>query len=299
MKHLIRCFLLLILPGSLMACDLCNIYLGINPHYNQNEIGIRYRYRHFDPHNQEAEPGLDGDHRDGEYYNTYELWGRFYPHPKIQLLVSLPFVHNMEVESAEKTIDVKALGDVIAIAHYQVLNTVNKDSAGLQQRIFIGGGFKAPTGTFNKLNALNELDPHIQAGSGSWDLILSGAYLVKFGKAGITTDGNYRINSGNSNHFQFANRTNITANIFYQFHKKSLTFIPATGLYLEQAYKDKEAGEFILDSGGKSLFYSLSLECYLKRMAISLSGQLPVYEDLYGEQPQNTPRLIAGVSYSF
>lgn len=292
-KFLLLCFVLSALQSN--ACDMCNFYLGINPNFNKNSIGLRYRERSYI-----GEHSHSGTHTHEhttssmkEIYQTYELWGRWYPTPKVQTMVCLPYCINTDDEGK-----ITGLGDAILLTQFQLYNTPPDTVKKFRQRIFAGGGIKLPTGTFKKTFD-EELNPHMQPGSGSIDFIIACNYTAKYKNFGLAADGSYKINTSNKNNFLFANRLNASLNVFYSFSKNTKSLIPMLGLYYEQGERDIESNIYLGNTGGKVAFINTGIDLYFKKISVNLSYQIPAYEKLNGTQAQNQNRIIAGINYSF
>ena len=304
--RLIGCFILLIGCDSLLACDFCNYYLGINPNYNQNAIGLRFRtssYTGNHSHNNIIGNSDGHIHTESsanyEFYGTYALWGRWYPVPKLQLTGNFPISDNYEMENNEKASHITGIGDLMLVALYQVYNTPSDSSSAFNQRLFLGGGIKFPTGVYRETSSDGELEPLLQPGTGSFDFIASLNYLAKIKKAGLNTDITYRINTSNKNGFQFANRLNATVLLFYKIPIKAWTLIPSGGVYYEQALMDLDNNTYLQNTGGKVLFSQFGVDIYYKNFSVNFGYQIPVYENLFGVQGKNQNRLITGISYAF
>jgi hypothetical protein len=292
-------------------CDLCACYLGIDPHYNMNTFGIRFRHRGYI---NEPAPGNDainstdaagneppsvfheGHSHSGkkESYNTFEIWGRYYINPKIQVLFSIPFSRN-EIDNG----NISGFGDAYVITQYQIFNTDVDGDTKFRNRLFMGGGLKFPTGKYNQTTGTGSFEPHFQTGTGSIDFILNSTYLATYNQAGLSTDVSYRINTRNSNDYKFADRLNINSSFFYKIRSDNMTFLPNAGIYLEQAEKDHSKNSVDENSGGSVLFATFGIDFYLKGFSLNFNFQKPVSENLNGVQPKNDKRIVAGFGYSF
>jgi hypothetical protein len=301
--------LLLFVSTSVMACDLCNCYLGINPNYNQNGFGIRYRDRsYFGEHSHDNLPLARVAHdltatstsvQAEERYRTTELWTRWYPFKKLVLQASIPVSYNTYMVTGEAAFITQGLGDIIVLAQYQIYNTTPVEGNNFRQRAFIGGGIKLPTGAYNKKAEGDELDPHMQIGTGSVDYLTVATYIFKYKSLGYSADVTYKINTANSNDFQFANRLNVSGTFFYQKKIAAITLMSGAGLYYEQAGYDKALGVKQINTGGNALLVNTGLDTYFKRFSLNLVAQLPVSENLNGNQAKGQTRYIVGVGYYF
>ena len=305
LKGLITNALLTIVQIS-FACDLCSSYLGINPHYNKNSIGIRYRessflgeHTHFNDHNHDFSETINSTNQSKEVYRTTEIYGRWYPNPKLQLFYTIPFGRHTEWENRKMQTDYYGIKDVLAIGQFQLINTIQRDSSQLLHRLLIGGGIKLPTGTYKKKNSIKVIDPTMQLGSGSLDLMVAGTYLAKYKRLGWSTTITYSINGKNRINYRFANRLNITSQLFYENKIGKYTVMPSLGIYSELAQRDqwKEVTQY--NTGGKVSFAVIGISLYKNNWAVNFNYLNPVYEYLFGQQGENQARITTGVSHAF
>ncbi len=288
-------------------CDLCACYLGIDPSYNNSQIGIRYSSFKYRNPGLPGEANLDheghGTEESNESYDNVEITGRYYFSPFVRVLLNAPYSMN--------TIDgkrIKDFGDVSLIGQYQVYNTDIDADTEFRQRLFAGGGVKLPTGAYNKSIVFGEVDPHYQPGTGSFDFLLSATYLARYqGKLGFNNDVIYTLNTANSNVYKFANKFNLTSTFFYQIETGKLTrmggrewtFLPHAGTYLEYAGFDTQDGVEVDGTGGTTVFLTGGLDIYYNQFAVNFTYQHPVADNLNGTQPENERRFFIGAGYSF
>jgi hypothetical protein len=327
MKNLI---LALLFSTSLQsfACDMCNMYMSINPNDYKNTISLVHRYRatsgtvtgftsNGNPllkHNLQEIPV---NTKVQEIFKSYELWARFFIGKKWQLNGALTFADNFYLNDGKVDQNVAGLGDMMIISNYQLYSTIAaSDSLKFRQRLLVGGGVKLPTGSYNKtysndyeleimegrgLNFIlvpnSVLDPHIQTGSGSVDFILNTEYMLRYKNSGLSFINTYRINTANKNNFRYANRFNTMLNAFHLFRLGNISLMPHLGLYGEIADTDKLNGEVYEGSGGKAIFNSYGFDVYFKKISATFMYQTPLFEELMGVQVPSHQRLIFGINY--
>lgn len=302
-----RKWLIFALLGATMhlqgyACDLCNMYLGINPQFNNNQVGIRMRLRmaaglHSHVHTDGG--NTPHSHEGTEVRDTWissEVYARIYLNPKWVVFATVPYAVNLQQEDTAGTTVVTGLGDVPLVLQRQLFNLPGKDTNDLQQRMFLGGGIKIPLGKFD-LTAVS--DPHLQAGTGSWDGILAATYIAQWRKFGLSADCNVRLSTTNRQGYRFAHRFNATASLFYSLSAKNWTLMPTLGAYSETASLDSHDGVYQNSTGGLAIFGTAGFEAYHKRLALALNAQLPAYQNLNGTQPANQLRLMTSVGIGF
>ncbi len=193
------------------------------------------------------------------------------------------------------------MGDLKLMMQYQLYNSEITSDTRLWQRVFLGGGFKLPTGVYNKTLAVGVIEPHFQPGSGSYDILFSGNHIAQLMQVGlgISNDIVYTLNTENKNGYRFANRFNLTSTLFYDIKAGNFTLLPHGGIYYESAPADKLNGIAEASSGGKTLFGTGGLDVYYKDFSLDFTFQLPINDKLNGSQPENRRRFYLGLGYAF
>ena len=167
-------FITLLTTQAVSACDICGCansraYFGLLPQSNKSLIGVRYQRLNFVTHPDSKVL------RTEENFNVAELYARFFPIKRVQVMAFLPYRTDQQVTSA----DVKkqnGFGDATILANYNILNTLmDKENSGtFTHTLLIGGGVKIPTGKFkfDENNPLQVANANFQLGTGSTDFIL-------------------------------------------------------------------------------------------------------------------------------
>ena len=283
-----------------LACDLCNGYITITPNDNKHAMGFRYRFSRYEAAAGEHTMAkiLHGEMNATEDYHTYELWGRFYPTQKIQIEVAIPYRYNRSSENNAGSHTVQSLGDLIVLTHYEVLSAFPKGPDAANQRLYLGGGVKLPTGEYKKKTG-GVIDPHLQTGTGSLDFMLSGLYLAKFNNIGAKAGANYSFNNENKNEFTFANRLNLSGSLFYQINAGDAVWMPSVGINFEQAKQDLQNEAALENTGGNMLLGVIGSDLYFKSYSLNASYQWPIKQSIDDDQPENQGRFVIGLSYMF
>lgn len=279
------CILLYLGTEKALACDFCNCYLGLNPHYKKNSIGLRYHSMSYTGSHMEEWQLQKLNYSKNDFWElrtVAELHAQYYPLQKLQLLLSFPYIYNSEGNTVgyihhhgndnntSTTNTYQGIGDPMLIAHYQVFNRVSMDTAGnnYSHRLMAGGGIKFPFGNWKIAEGVADDERVHLPGSGSWDIIGSIVYLSKLGKIGMNTNLTYLLTAANSQSFSYGNRFNGNLVVYYQSTLKSVTVFPSAGAYYEQAAPDLANGYELLNSGGSILFAHAGLDLYFKKFAI-------------------------------
>ena len=279
-----------------MACDRCacgatNYYVGILPQYHRSFVGVRYRNSMFETTGHE--PGAVSQ----ETFQSAEVWGRFYPTRRIQVLAFLPYQINRQSGGGSPDIEMHGLGDAAALGSFRLLDVSGEK---LKHQWWAGAGLKMPTGTYNPGTSGVD-NPNFQRGTGSWDVLLNTQYTLRLDKWGLFTDLNYRINTVNSYEYKYGNRVGAVASVFYiQDLAKDLAIMPNAGMYYENSAADKKYGYAQVETGGYMTAAQVGLDVYfLKNFAVQSWLLMPMSQDLQGGYSQAKTRWMVGLSYQF
>lgn len=343
-------FLFVLLSNTILACDLCSVYIGIKPQDFKSSFGLRYRYRLFESnytltsvnntykatptarlaspigatinHGNEHVTGISENETYiyAEQYNSVDVVLNLFFGKKFSVLLSNSFSDNYVYRKDSLIDNISGFGDLSVIANYRLINTkIGSDSLAknkLMHRLTVGTGVELPTGSYNKQSVVGyettfspstiigkpkfELDPHLQAGTGSINYIFMLEYLVKMNRLGLNTNISYKIFNENSNQFKFANRYNFNSSLFYLVTlNEKVKMLPYLGVNYEMSYYDNDNGMDLFDSGGEAVFLSVGLNFLIKNIGIDFTYFKPIYQNLFGYQPSNKTRIIAQLTYYF
>ena len=304
-----------------LACDLCSTYLTLNPGDFRNSFGITNRLRTFEssfnyeipqyysPNAKLSHVSLEpGSERTStstykETFVSYDIWGRYFFNPRLQVAVSTTFTDNYHHENDTLTNSIAGIGDIQTIALYRLVNSkYSTDTNRISHRLTVGGGFKLPTGSFNKVGMEEELDPHMQPGTGSLDYLLIAEYLVRYHRFGMSFNFLFRHNSENRNGFRFADRKNYNLSLFYLSNGQKVKWMPNIGMSFEAAKRDRINDDQFPGSGGEAGFVNIGMRVFAGSFSFSANYYpQPFHEDLYDQSIQlnNKERLITEITYFF
>jgi hypothetical protein len=285
-----------------VACEICgcgnnNFQIGLLPTFNKGFLGYRYSYSHFNSavRNEPAEFSRD-------YYQTMELWGG-YNVKRFQFMAFVPYVFSRK-ESDDGETNTNGLGDVMFLVNYKVFGytSVSKnESTTIRHEIYFGGGIKLPTGV-NKVDPLdsdfNIGDFNSQAGTGSVDYLINATYNLLWNNSGIVTNLAYRINTANSDNYQFGNRTYLNTVYFYTFAKTKTKVKPNVGLNYQRNAVNKFKGSEVKDSNGYNLNATLGVNIVRNKIGFNATTFVPISQNAYDGQTKLKSRVMVGVSLS-
>ena len=273
-----------LLAYSAWGCDLCGCanggsYFGIMPQVGRQFVGVRYRVSSFDSHLKS--PML----RTQEHFQNVELWGRFYPLKRVQVLAFVPYFFNRQTEVlSNRRFDLQGIGDMTVLANYNLFNTFwdSTYTSHINHSLLVGGGAKLPTGRFqyDLADPTDVANPNFQLGTGSVDFLMSVLYSMRVHNWGWNTDLTYKYNTTNADLYRFGNRLTMSSLLFYTKQIGKATLMPNAGAYIEVAAKDINRGKTNDRTGGYVSMANAGLEIYLKKVSVGATYQLPLFQSL-------------------
>ena len=285
------------------ACPFCgcgggNLYMGLYPDYKQQFFGFRYNYSEF-------HTVLENDRTQFSHntYNSIEFWYGIHITPKFQALLFVPYNLNKQVD--DDGISTKnGLGDITVLGQYQVFNKVKINThthSSTQQQLWLGGGFKLPTGVFNAnvLDSTTTLaDINAQLGTGSVDFLLNGLYSFRAGNFGVNLNANYKINTAR-NDVKFGNKLSLNSIAYYRIGFGNASISPNVGIN----YEHTEASDlpsalktYIPFTQSHVYTGSLGVEYNIKRLGIGATAQLPLQQNFADGQTKLNFRGLAHIT---
>ena len=297
MKNLIFSFVFIFTIGTAMACEICgcssgNYFIGPYPQFNRHFIGMRYSFRNF-----KTVLSSDNTQYSNDFYQTIELTAGTNIGYRWQLLLFAPYNINHS-ESDDGTSHVKGLGDITVFGNYKLFSnkSLNADTNTVSQQLWIGGGLKVPTGSFEVDTAELVTSANSQPGTGSLDYIINGTYLIQVGNWGVNGNLSYKFN-GSADDYHFGNRFTANAFVFRSFTLGSTHISPNAGLLFEDLKANSLAGEEVVDTGGNALMGAVGIESRMNRILLGFNVQLPVISNFSAGQTDAKIRGMVHLSY--
>ncbi len=279
MKALISVFLTIFII-DIKACDICgcsvgSLYLGIMPKFRTHYIGLHYQHQVFKTLHHES---LGTEKTSTELLQSFELRGRYNINNRIQILGFVPVHYNQQIEETNRT-SFKGLGDLSALINYHLINSENKTCTEWKQNLQIGAGLKLPTGKSKQLDVNNIWNPYLQAGTGSWDVLMDVIYTLRYKKYGLNNTILYTLNSVNQNQYQFGNRMSVNSSFFMIEEYKYIIWAPNFGLQTSLTGSDVHDGYRVVNSGGDNLSLAVGSDFYYKNIYLGMNVALPLYNN--------------------
>lgn len=217
-------------------------------------------------------------------------------------------------------------GDVTVLAQWRFLNNVMS-----QTQAALLFGVKAPTGTTNLRDVSGELfETEFQPGTGSWDVLVGGAFSQRFGRWSfdsnvlvvIAGDGAQDTNMGNRFLYNTAasyrlfgvtdDPRNAMAHAGHS-HGPVVRKAPAAAtparpawsldaiVELNGEWHDRQtvAGEVDENSGGHTLYLGPGLRASYDRFSSFVLVGFPIVNDFNGLQSKPEYKIVSGMSFAF
>mgnify|MGYP000480293577 CR=1 FL=1 len=270
----------MIVSSGVVACDNCNVYLGINPNDFSHSVQLLHRWSFregsFNQYGQQIlrHGGMSEYHNSEllELFSTYEVRGRVFLDERTSILASIPFRNNYRAINNVTRADAYGLGDPLALINFRILNSKLTDSNSVNHQLTLIGGLKLPFGKHNAEWNDKIVDHDMQPGTGSFDFISGFDYYVKVKYLGLNVSANYKMNTTNADKFRFGNRTNLMVGLFSNLKVGKLKLLPHLGTYYELSSSDVYRNELVEDSEVATLFSRGSLGVFFGKW--SLNGEV-------------------------
>ena len=184
-------------------------------------------------------------------------------------------------------------GDITLLAKYALLETT--------KHLLVGGvGIKFATGDYKLVDAGGSInEPTLQAGTGSYDAILSGIYNYSVipNTLSIFTSMSHRFTTENDLDYLFGDTTLIDVGADYLLSNKVSV---SSQLNLRISGRDEFVNLDVPSTGGEFLFFTPGVRLAVSRdVSIYSHVQLPLYQRINDENLVEDYGIMLGVSYGF
>ena len=224
---------------------------------------------------------------------------------KSSVILTIPFL-SKELDSTTDGMRISrgdaGVGDLLLLGKYRLYT---RDYPTATSRLSLVAGTDLPTGQSGDADARGKLPRDLQLGSGSADPLVGGAYTWQSLDDEWDVSLTYQFNT-TANKFEFGDV--LTYTVAYQ--RRVWPFnLPERGLYaqwnavleangsLEQQAKNH--GSRVDNTGGHLLFLSPGFQVATKHFVVETSIQLPVLQNLHGNQVEPDFALVASVRATF
>lgn len=279
-----------------VLCDGCGSAgggsMGFSSMLNYNFVGIRYLHQSYSSRNGvfANSPWIDED------FNTVQIWSRIPITKKLQVSALIPYhLHKRDRSVGNESIS--GLGDITVLAMYSIVQT-KKDSAKVSHKLQLGGGIKAPTGKYELMNNSGSVNPSFQVGTGSWDYMLAGEYVINYKKIGLNSMLNYTFKTENNKEYQFGNQLNYGSTLFYLFDVRQVKLVPQVGFAGEVYERNRQYNQSLPGTEGDILFGKFGLEAGKERFSLGINLMLPINQNLTDGNVEANYRVGVNLNYS-
>ncbi len=202
----------------------------------------------------------------------------------------------------------RALADPVLQLKYVAYDSrIFQQESNAYHLAIIGGGVHLPLGEYEGFSEASELEPHFQAGVGSWTYR---AYLgyEYMGRIGVQWESSYLYYTKNKYRYRFGNQLESQLRLSYPVALKNglniKPFAEAQYVYVES---DELDGKLLMDelksgedTGGQLLWASLGASLRFLDV-FSLKGQyaVPVMNNLLGQQLERKNQIKISINYYF
>lgn len=313
MKKLCIAAILLIVVSVSYACPICgfgggNLYMGLFPNFKNKFLGVRWNYAEY--HTHLINDPIQFSHN---YYNTTEIWGGINIGKRWQVLVFLPYHSNSQFDDDAGHTAKSGLGDITVLGNYKLFDSksIKNSSSKRSQQLWIGGGVKIPTGSFNvdvKDASTTLADINAQIGTGSADLFLNARHSIQYKSFGVATSASYKIGLANSQHYKYGNKLTLNSIAFYQLKNKKMIVIPNAGLAFEniesnrlnnqKVYLSNGLNSGFFATGGRTCNFLAGVDVTIKQISVGVNIQAPLSQQFAGGQTNLNMQGMVHVTFS-
>lgn len=301
MKNIIVITLVLVLNSfHSNACDVCGCAINTSgneviPGVFQNYIGMRANVRHFESLHYGL---LGGTTLSKEWFHTTEVYGRYSPHRRIQLIGFLPYnaVFKHEEDQWHTT---KGLGDARMKANFLLID--HKDSTKDELlSVFLGITVKAPTGRYDFVDEESQaFRRSMLPGTGTWDYTLSADVIYRRKNVGGVLSGAYSLRGTNNLNYDFGNVFSGQASVFYRKQGMERTFLFEAGMMVTnlEADYDLRFNEEQIYTSGNMISPMLKFTSVGANWTFFAMANHALWQDLGKGRVQQFFQVDAGLTY--
>ncbi|HLB25824.1 MAG TPA: transporter [Nitrospirota bacterium] len=244
------------------------------------------------------------------------LTGSYAPIDRLRIVVSAPWIINdmtmqmnmgMGMWMKMKMDQVSGLGDVSLIGLYRIYQD---QEIRPKTAISAGAGIKFPTGDDDVEENGRRIHAHMQPGTGSWDPILTAAFMKMFGPSFLVqADMTYHISTKNDLDYEYGDTFALNAYAKYNLTDFLNLSLGANYFHSEQAddpdnnYNGQVKSrltDYVGYTGEDSIWISPGFQVIpFENASVDFRFQYPLYYYTHGLQQVTDYRLTAGISYGF
>lgn len=220
---------------------------------------------------------------------------------KLAIIGILPYL-DKRLRAGEVERGDRGLGDATLLARHQVWQV---DRPGETFRGQLLAGLELPTGRDDARDSLGRLPQPLQLGSGGYDPMVAAVFSWQRLQWQADFDVIYKIND-EANGFRFGDTLAHDAAFQYRLWPRNLSqsgvpsfvygVLELNGTWAE---RDRLDGAELADSGGYQLFVSPGLQYVTQRWIVEIATQVPIVQNLNGNQLETDYTIVAGFRLQF
>ena len=162
----------------------------------------------------------------------------------------------------------------------------------------MGGGVKAPTGSYDAANNSGNVNKSFQLGTGSWDFQLVSEYVIRRKKFGWNTMLNYTFKSENDKFYRYGNQFNYSGTFFYSYEKNKFSIVPQLGFAGEVYESNYSHKQFQKETAGDIVFGKFGFEIGREKLSFGANAMLPINQNLAAGNIEANYRWSINLNYS-
>ncbi|MCB9170082.1 MAG: hypothetical protein H6594_07010 [Flavobacteriales bacterium] len=310
MKHFLAAGALWCISLPISACDVCGLFLGIQPHERTTNFGLYYRFRHLEgdlapfsllltKHGDANSVASAGPRHYREYYQVIEARADIWLGQRFSVMAGLPLVNNYQSIDSRAHADLYGVGDPYVLGRYIVVNThCGPQEVRTVHRLTVGAGVKLPLGQ-HRLTYQGEMAEHdLQPGTGTWDGLATLEYLVRRNKTGASLACTGRYNGEAVDGYTLGHAFSATAEVFQIVGKEALKWAPSLGAYAEHGLPDRSKGTEVEGTGLTTLFAHVGSRVWWHSWTFSVTYQYALANSGGMLMVPVRQRMIVGIAYN-
>ncbi len=284
MRNILLCFILFCGIKHTYGCEMCGCSTGANqagllPYLQHSFIGIRYQQQQFKTRSHINSSEINAPSTENFY--TSELWGRFVPYKKVQILGLVPYQFNRQWQNHSST-SLKGIGDVQLLVMVDLLKSTIEKTASNSYLVRAGLGIKLPTGKSDYVRNGLMLHQNLQMGTGSIDIPFHVNGLIRHKSIGIQAEAQYKLNGKNKMHYAFGNQFNANLKALYWKQFKKVNVLAGGGIQLDHRKVDKQQQKLVEHTGGSGTYWQTSCDTYTKKSGFGIQFSKAILQQ-YGD----------------
>ncbi len=284
------------LSAQACCCTGAGANYSILPNINRHVAGLRYTHSEFFPFIRHNHKEHHTSSTTNAYLNSIELFGRFNLTERVQFSVMIP-VGIVRNSINRKSETIAGTGDMNLLFQYQFINPLLCTGKKARHQFRLGVGTKLPTGHFELDTEQPEM-VNLQTGTGSVDFVVNSIYTFRFNNFGFNALAVYKLNTANSQGYNFGSKTQAGINFFYLFHVKEVQLMPSAGFNYEYQADNRYRKVRLSGTGSSFLTASAGFDIYYKQFAFS-SSVAPSVVNFYNRQGKPKLNFEVGLFYNF